>query len=307
MEPHAFSHSTSHHDYHAYSHSTSHHIPLAKDGSLVPTAFPQATRTTVHVDSRDRDFELHPGSSAFVVKLPEALKNVRSALLVTVELPMTYYVFSAARGTASVDMEFDGNAITATIPDGNYDSASMAAALKAAISSAVGAGYSAYMADLSVTIDSATLKCTISHPTLPLKIRPTSSPKVTEWGLGYFLGFPKAGTAAATSVTGTSVVKLNPENYVLLDIVELNGLKQGAMYSGGGVGAHTFAKVPLNGNSYDYNFYDKTLTHVEQRPLLARLEKLTVALRFHDGSIVDLNGCEWSFSVEFACTHTRGL
>lgn len=276
--------------------------PLARDGSLTPKAFPQATRTTVHVDSRDRDFGLHPASSAFVIKLPEALKNVSSAVLVTAELPLTYYVFSASRQNTSLTVKVGATTRTAQIPDGNYTVATMPAALQTALRIAF------LDADIGVTIDPASQRCTLSHPAATIKVEPTASAKNTEWGLGYYLGFPRGGTAGGTGVaTGTGVVNLNPENYLLLDVAELNSVKQGAMYSAGGIGAQTFAKIPLNGSSYDYNFYDKAVTYVEQRPQLTKLDKLTVALRFHDGSLVDLNGGEWSFSVEFSCTLARAV
>ena len=108
-------------------------------------------------------------------------------------------------------------------------------------------------------------------------------------------------------MTGTSVATMNPENYLLIGIDELNGINQGALYATGGSGRRSFAKVPLNGDSYQYNYYDKTLTYVDLRPQLTKLDKLRVSIRFHDGSVVDLNGGEWSMSLEFACTLTRGL
>lgn len=277
---------------------------MGLDGSLRQPPFPQTTSTTVHVDSRDRDFTTHPSSSSFVVRLPEPLKNVSSAVLVAAELPLTYYVFSAAnRQNTSISVALGGGApVTATIPDGNYDRTTMAAAVQTAVRAATGD------ATVTVTIDAATMKCTVAHPTLTVTVGATVSDRSTGWGLAYYLGFPKAGVADAAApggATGTSVVSLNPENYVLLEIDELNGLNQGAIYSSGGSGQRTFAKVPLNGNSYDFTFvYDK-VTCVDLRPPTARLDKLTVAVRFHDGTLVDLNGGEWSFSIEFACTLAR--
>ena len=132
--------------------------------------------------------------------------------------------------------------------------------------------------------------------------------KKTEWGLAYYLGFPRGVvTSGAGGVTGTSVAFMNPENYLLLDIEELNGVRQSALYAAGGSGRKSFAKVPLNGDSYQYNYYDKTQTYVDVRPQITKLDKLRVSVRFHDGSVVDLNGGEWSMSLEFACTLTRGL
>ena len=273
---------------------------MQRDGKLTQSPFPQSVRTTIHIDSRDRDFARDPGSSEFTVLLPEALKNVSSSVLVTAEIPLTYYVFSAARGNTSLLVSFGGVAKTVTIPDGNYSTTTMAAALKAALDAAFGATF-------TVTFDPASMKCTIAA-TGALAVDATATAKPTEWGLGYYLGF--AGgvvTSGTNAVTGTRVASMNPENYLLIDIEELNGLSQCALYATGGAGRRTFAKVPLNGDSYQYNYYDKALTYVELRPQLTKVERLRVSLRYHDGTLVDLNGAEWSMSLEFSCTLTRGL
>lgn len=273
---------------------------MGKDGKLTTREFPQSVRTTIHVDSRDRDFDMFPTSTDFVVSLPETLKNVGSAVLVTAELPLTYYVFSTSRGNTSLTVTVDAVTHTVTIPDGNYTAAQMASALKTVLDTA-------FAKVFTVTIDPVTMRCTIAVVG-SVGVDATAATKKTEWGLGYYLGFPGGVVTSGTnSVTGTRVVNLNPENYLFLDIAELNGLASCALYAAGGVGRKTFAKIPLSGTSYQYNFYDKAVTYVEQRPQLTKLDKLHVSVRFHDGTPVDLNGSEWSFSIEFACTLTRSL
>ncbi|NDE02906.1 MAG: hypothetical protein EBZ91_14495, partial [Gammaproteobacteria bacterium] len=275
---------------------------LQGDGKLRQATFPQAVRTTVHVDSRDRDFARHPGSSAFVIQLPEALKNVSSAVLVSAELPLSYYVFSAARGNTSLTVGLNGTFRTVTVPDGNYTMASMASQL-AALLAAAHPGVT-----FTVTFSDQTKRCTIAAQGWTVAVDATAAAKPTEWGLGYYLGF-RAGvvTSGVNAVTGTYVATMNPENYLLIDIEELNGVGQPALYAGGGSGRRSFAKVPLNGDSYQYHYYDKTLSYVELRPQLTKLTSMRVSIRFHDGTLVDLNGGEWSMTLEFACTLARGL
>lgn len=274
---------------------------LGPDGRLVAPAFPQAVRTTIHVDSRDRNFGAYPSSSSFVIKLPEKLKNVTGAALVSAELPLSYYVFTAARGNTTLRAVHNGVTKEVVIPDGNYSTASMCAALKAGLEAAFSG------VTFTVAIDATTSKCSITASTGVLAIDTTGATKATEWGLGYYLGFPRgevvgSGTAR---VTGRFVASLNPENYLLLDITELNGISQSAMYGAGGGGARTFAKVTLDGDSYSYNYFDRALTPVDRRPQVTQLDQLTVSIRFHDGSVVDLNGGEWSMSLEFWCALTR--
>lgn len=277
-------------------------VAMGRDGQLKQLAFPQAVRTTIHIDSRDRDYDRYPSSSEFSLELPETLRNISSAVLVTAEIPLTYYVFSAARGNSSIRVGLDGVFEAVTIPDGNYTASAMESALKAALDAAFAP------ATFTVSFDPVTMKCALGCAGKTVAVDATAAAKPTDWGLAYYLGFPRGVvTSGADSVTGTAVAAMNPENYLLLDVEELNGISQSAMYERGGSGRKTFAKVPINGDSYQYNYYDKTLTYVDVRPQLTKLDKLRLSLRFHDGTPVDLNGAEWSVSIEFACTLTRGL
>ena len=302
---------------------------MARDGSLNQTKFPQAVSTTMLVDSRDRNYTVYPKSSEFVIELPEVLKNVSSAVLVCAEIPLSYYVFSASRDNTTLEFTLSGTPYTAVIPDGNYTADQMAAALKLAMDTASGG-------DFTVTIDPSSMKLNISIFSTAFTIDTTGATKPSDWGLGYYLGLPRNVVSTSTSVSGehilagTNVVNLNPENYLLIDIEELNGLQQTAPITtslitesaidpvlgtrkvvsqqDAGQGRRSFAKVTLSKvNSYQYNFYDRTLTSVDIRPQLNKMERLRVSVRFHDGTLVDFNGGEWSMSLEFACTLTRAL
>lgn len=275
---------------------------MGRDGTLRQQEFPQAVRTTIHIDSRGRDYDVHPDSSSFVIELPETLKNVSSAVLVSAELPLSYYVFSAARGNTSLTVSLDAVSHAITIPDGNYTTAQMQTALQTALDTVFSGHH------VTVAISATTMKCTFSgNGTVAVSTVGAPTAKDTEWGLAYYLGFPRGVvTSGSNAVSGTRVVFTNPENYLLIDVEELNGVSQTALYAAGGAGKRSFAKITLNGDSYSYNYYDKTLTYVDARPQLAKLDKLRVSIRYHDGTLVNLNGGEWSMSIEFACTLTRG-
>ena len=186
----------------------------------------------------------------------------------------------------------------------------MAAALKAAIEAAFGASYTA-----TVAFDPATYRCTLSVAgagSVALDCRGATKP--TNWGLAYYLGFPAnvvtsattPGASPTTSLTGTAIATMDPENYYLIDIDELNAVSETAMYADGGTRG-AFAKVPLNQKAYgQVSIYDKTLVCNELRPPRARLDRLSISVRFHDGTPVDLNGGEFSLTIELTCTQTRG-
>lgn len=266
---------------------------LGADGTVSMAKFPQEARTTVLVDSRDRNTAEWPTSSAFVVNLPQPLHNVSSAKLVTAEIPLTFYAFSAARGTNAMAVSLDAASATVTIPDGNYTTSSLTTALKSALDTALTGPF-------TVTIDAASLRCTIAATGT---VSVTGDAGGTD--LAYLLGFPAGVTSGAGGVVAPAVVRLNPEQYLVIEIEELNGLLQTAPPSRGVSGRPCFSKVPLRGDSFSYESHDLDMTRVDLRPQLTRLEKLRVSLRFHDGTLVDLNGAEWSLTLDIATTLVR--
>lgn len=277
---------------------------LRRDGQLPSPAFAQGRRTTLLIDSRDRDYAKYPTPSRYVVKLPETLHNVTNAVLISAEMPATYYVFAASKGNTSIKVTVSGVTATVTVPDGNYTFTTMAAALKSALDTA----FTAAGVTFAVTFDAATFKCSLAATpsSTSWSIDCTGVTGFTHWGLGYFLGL--ARDAVTSSVGGviraSTVANMNPEMYFLIDIEELNAVSEAAMYAGGGARG-CFAKVPLMQPTFEYSFYDKTLVCNDIRPPRARLDKLTVSIRFHDGTLVDFHDAEHSMTLELTCTTTR--
>ncbi len=274
--------------------------PYPKDGTLPRDAFRQVKRATLLIDSRDRDYTKYPSPSQYVVFLPETFHNVSNAVLISAELPSTYYVFSAAAGTTSLRVSVDSTTHTVTIPDGNYSLTTMASALDTALTAAFGTSF-------DVTFDAATSKCTIALTmgSSTVAVDCTGTTKPTGWGLGYYLGFTRDVVSSGTgSVTGANVANMNPEMYFVIDIDELNNVNQAAPF-GDVTSKKVFAKVPICHSSFQYAFYDKTLTCNELRPPRSRLDRLSISIRFHDGTLVDFHGAEHSLTLELTCTLTR--
>lgn len=272
---------------------------LSPDGRVPKSLDGQERRVTLLVDSRDRDYAKYPSASQYVVNLPQTLNNVKSAVLISAEMPSTYYVFTAAKGTTSLLVTVNVTTNTVTIPDGNYTTTTMAAALKTALEAAF-AGTT-----FTITFDPATYKCTIAiSPSNTLTVDCTTAVKNTDWGLGYYLGFARGvATTGTATITGSLASNMNPELYYLIDIAELNAVDETAV--GGRRGA--FAKVPLQSGISQNSFYSTVLACFmcnEQKPPKARLDKLSVSIRFRDGTLVDFNNAEHSMTVELVCTQT---
>jgi hypothetical protein len=277
---------------------------LQANGTTPGRDFPQAKFLNLIVDSRARDFSKYANSSSFVVSLPERIHHVRSAVLVDAEIPASYYVFSSARGTNSMQVYLDATGYTITIPDGNYSASEMVTALQSALDTAFGASV------FTVTFSSKTQKFTFTASgtvSIVTSSWPTGAP-YTGWGLPYYLGFNQysgSNPSGSGSLTSTNSANLNPETYLVVAVDELSGsYEQCALYGQGGRGIKPLAKIPISENSYNYIITDKSVaySYLDQEKTIS---KLTISLRFPDGTLVNLNGQEWSFTVQLACADVK--
>lgn len=254
---------------------------------------------TLHVDSVDRSYDAYPNPNSYVITLPKTYYNVVEARLLTAEFPNSFYVFRAAANTTTIRVALDATSADVTIPDGNYNDVTIAEALVDALEVAFPGE------TFTVAVDEVTLALTIectSSPAATVSIDTTvhcDASKRTNWGLGYYLGFePSAVSSGTGGVTSPRVVSLNPYTYFMLDITELNGADEYGMMK-------TFCKIPVDVSSFGYMYYNATSFGAPAvRPhnsRIARLTQLTVSVRFHDGTPVDFNDVEHSFSIVLGC------
>lgn len=263
--------------------------------------------TVVLVDSRDRDYVRHPEPNEYIIRLPAIYKNVTAAKLRSIELPSTFYVFTAALGNTSVKANlwdaletYIEASATVTIPDGNYNTFQLADAFAKALTAAFpGVG------DFVARVDETTMRMTVTNKNIrrfQLDTNFFASARPTEWGLGYYLGFEKGATYDGVTIASPRLVTSNPYTYLLLEIDGFNQLDECGPLDARVDGA--FAKIPLLGISFDYIMRNEDCCMYNTaalRPMIPRLEQLRVRFRFHDGKPVDFHGVEHSFTLELAC------
>jgi hypothetical protein len=257
------------------------------------------------VHSKTRDFEKYPNPNGYVIDLPRTYNNVIGVCLISAEIPSSFYVFSTADGNTSLTVTVDTTTHTITIPDGNYGFSSMITALTAALNAAF-SGLTFEVAVNSIT-SKFTITCLTSPGTKTVSIDTTTAPasKNTEWGLAYYLGFPKgvvtSGVSNTNAVTASFVATMNPHNYLLLNIEEINATDHVGFEGGNS----TFAKIPLTVNSYNLAFYDKILSIQKFGLPRVCLKRLHVDITFADGTLVDFQGMEHSFTIELTYSNER--
>jgi hypothetical protein len=288
----------------------------------IPKKVWRKIRKTIVVDSRDR--QMNGGSHAgdYTVTLPTVYQNVYAATLKSVEMPLSFYQFSAQANNVSLSFSYGSyGPLVMTIPDGNYTEAQMEAAINAGFDAAL-AG-SAPAGSVVVHFSPITGKCQFTTtdvltlylaPPVPTSANCGSSLTTvytTWWGLGYFLGFtptihmslaPLPGSSSAT-ITANFAFNLFPINYVLLDLGVLNKIDETCLDDRKGSRVNgVFAKIPCDGNSGDYIYLTDTGAYQLNRtvftPPVSKLTTLNIKFRLHDGRVIDFNGVENSFTLE---------
>ena len=272
-------------------------------------------RKTIIVDSRDRQMNAgsHPG--AYTVTLPTVYQNVVAATLKTIEVPLSFYQFSAAANNVTLSLSYNGgSAVTATLPDGNYSTTQLSAALNTAFNTATGIS-GALTCECSPTTSKLTFTglapftfyMTPSIPTSANGGNSLTFNYTTWWGLGYFLGFTaNTQTSTASSpytLTGQFAVNPFPTNYILMDMDTMNKIDETSLDDRKAWKVNgAFAKIPTDGNSGDFIYLTDSAAYQLNRavysPPISKLSQLFIKFRLHDGRIIDFNGVEHSFTLE---------
>ena len=264
---------------------------------------------TLLVDSTHRDRSKYPSSSSYRIELPSVYKQVKTVRLMSAEIPLSFYAFTSAKGftTLHIGVYNAGSTSKLTlqtiqIPDGNYTIDTIASTLVTKLNE--NAYFTSAGLAFTVTIDPTTHLLSIqSTPARKIYVDTTSyssaSASDTNWGLEYFLGFQKNFVTEGTKCTATNVIKLNPYNYILLDIEEINGIDECGRATNS-----AFAKIPMSANSFDTVMIGQDMcTHNTSylNPYISKLSNLTIVWRTNDMKPVDFNDADHSFMLELEC------
>ncbi len=259
------------------------------------------------VDSNHRDRSKYPSPTSYRVELPSVYKQVKTVRLMSAEIPMSFYVFTSAKGFTTLHIGVYNASSTSKqalqtiqIPDGNYTIDTIKSTLTAKLNA--NAFFTSEGLQFTVTIDPTTYLLSITS-TRKIYVDTTSysaSGPDINWGLEYFLGFEKNKVTEGTpSCTGVNVIKLNPYNYILLDIEEVNGMDECGRATN-----TAFAKIPMNANSFDTVMISQDMCTYNTsylNPYISKLSNLTVIWRTYDMNPVDFNDADHSFTLELEC------
>lgn len=288
--------------------------------------------------------DLLPLNNNYQVQFPNPYKNVYGVRLLTAEIPTSFYVFNSfdpAGNVLSLNptaanyykncvggnpngilwAKYDGGAATqVTLPNGNYLLANAATplapgTLQLALKTALQAAFPG--STFTVTVDPTTQKVTIDagggHTIQLLLTYGAASnyvlPTNTFWGLGYLLGFQQTTTSATQTLTGSYPVQVNPYNYILMELEFINKMDETPLENQrSGAIDSVYAKIPLDANSFNYVFFSTNNSYDVRSvmtPPLNKLQTLHVKFRHHDGTLINFNNVEHSFTLELELLDTN--
>ncbi len=260
-------------------------------------------KRTLNIDTRFRENYYKTSSTDFHVSLPIRIKGVTKMKLCSLELPFTIYNVSASQGN---NVFYIGPALTPIkLPDGNYTVEMMQTELNARLEAAAAGLYEAI-------IDKRTKRVVIaSTGATPFILKfATDSNTNLQTTLGWMLGFRFGQYEGNSSYVSEAPYILKSPRYIFLRIDDYNNTANESIIAAFNSSISTsniLAKISnaehIEDNIFIMTLEDKFVSGCKERNYSGPvdIEKLRIQLIDEYGRIVNLNGSDFSFSLEFTC------
>ena len=259
----------------------------------------------VNIDSRFRVPTEGTDSGYFYFRLPAPIRNVMRIRVTSIEIPNTYYIFSAYRRNVTFYITFGPpQLVTATvvIPDGNYTVSDMLTTVNRLLTASS-------LSWLTLTfnpVDSTftfTGKQEFCFNTVCSEANGEAYARECDYGLGYNLGFARGLYPATRDLSGNYIVTSNQnisfmgDPYVFLKVNDFECVRQTTV---GGYQFTALAKIIMK-QAKDYmNFDDYAGDHAKEVtfPAPYDLSRFKIQLLDPYGNLLQTNSAQVSFSLE---------
>lgn len=291
------------------------------------------------VDSRDRNHDVYPQPSEYVIKLDPPYKEVVSVELVMADIPNSGYVIDESHNLIHFQdtdaMAATGNYITAEIPIGNRtidDICDKIEEQMTAASAISGGGYT-----YTCTVNEHTNLVTIAQDPpssqafnllfagIPEKTDPPSYRKngvytgkyrsmYRERSIGKVIGFLRSDYTGAHTYTGTYTYDLKPYKYIALFIN--NNLSNGSFNRVDAPNSKVkdaFCIIPLDSESSNFE-YAKNFDSCENAKFIKyftepvpEINELNLRFADADGNLFNFTGRDHTLLFEIRSNTRRGM
>ena len=274
----------------------------------------KTTITTFCVNSLFRDISSNSATDC-IYYLPYVVNNVTSMQVISMEVPQGIYLFSQSLASNTIYFkEYTNSTVTeglVVFPQGNYPSFSttvlpdIVTMMTAAINTQLGTA-----GRFTVSIDLATNKITVTNSTFifEMYILHTGTNKNIYRTMGWILGFRQPTYVNQLTYTTESIYNITPTEYLYLEINDFNvpqiASKVFGLFTNSYLDKNIIAKLDYTASTHytTYNTisYDRDYVVGSLREYYGptHLQKLSIRLLDKYGNVADLNGLDFSFTLE---------
>ena len=252
------------------------------------------------IDSKDRNYDNYPEPNNYIIDLNTIYKDIISIELISTIVPRSQYIINNSNNT--IHFNEGGDDLVATITEGNYTISTLMSALKTAMELVGGLTY-------TFTENTLTNKITISASgTYSLLFNggtetylDSTRTVYKENSIGSILGYKRTDLSGSTSYTGQNQYNINGENYLLMEIKDLENLNGSVV---GNTIGNNFCKIILNVENNENKYFTNLQDYLCKKyfdPLLHKLSQLNIKFYTYNGSLYDFNGLEHSLHFRIKC------
>lgn len=258
-------------------------------------------KRTLNIDTRFRENYYKTSSTDFHVSLPVRIKGVTKMKLCSLELPFTIYNISASQGNNVFYIDNTSPPATIHLPDGNYTTDMIQTEINRQLA----------VTPVNAIVDKKTKRVVLSSTTqITVRFKDSTTTNLQQT-LGWMLGFRFAQYEGNTSYVSEAPYILKSPRYIFLRIDDYNNTANDSMIGAFNSSITTnniLAKISNGEYLPDENIFlmtleDKFVSGCKERTYSGPvdIEKLRIQLIDDFGRIVNLNGSDFSFSLEFEC------
>ena len=280
-------------------------------GHMVMTNVVPPTKTKfLTIDTRFRDDYQSDCVANYNITLPERINDVKSMKVRNIEIPVTYYNISANLGNNTFSISILNRRAVFVIPDGQYNEAELVAKVNAEITI-----MTSPFTSIIFSIENKRClfvnngdknDCLVNF----IVTRNAIGVQNKMSTLGWLLGFRKSEylVSPATGITGESFVSLTGPRYLYLIVDEF---KNGNPHSFVSLSRTSelssqqiLARISMDPGEYPFGSisrsddYGSCCSDVRQYSNEVNIQRLNVRLVNELGTIMDLNGMDFSFCLE---------
>lgn len=263
----------------------------------------------ISIDTRFRDEYNYSQLINYNITIPERITEVKTMKVVCAEIPISFYNISAALGNSFFSVTYNGTSKVVTVPDGQYDNTGLISAINTNLDAKFG------VSNIICNSTNNASGFTTNNTTIlnfAVNSDGTNDKYNFKTKLGWVLGFRQPSytmKSPVTSVTSEAFIDCNGPRYLYLAIDEFNKGNQSSfippLYKSL-VNKNIIARIALDKpQGFDFGkILPANLTNgllvSDNRDYSGKIDlmKLNVQLLSENGTIMNLNGIDFSFCLE---------